>query len=86
MTANKDLGRTGWGTRQTRAIEQTDTIVDSIIDQFVRRARMGKQKYNTDLDREDLSLVEWLDHAIEEHMDAILYLQKIRKTIGGKKE
>lgn len=86
MTANKDLGRTGWGNRQTRTIEQTDTIVDSIIDQFVRRARMGKQKYNTDLDREDLSLVEWLDHAIEEHMDAILYLQKIRKTIGGKKE
>lgn len=86
MTANKDLGRTGWGNRQIRTIEQTDTIVDSIIDQFVRRARMGKQKYNTDLDREDLSLVEWLDHAIEEHMDAILYLQKIRKTIGGKKE
>lgn len=85
MTKNRDLGKGKTGEFKTRTIEQTDTIVDSIIDQFVKRANLGKQKYNTDLDREDLSLVEWLDHAIEEHMDAILYLQKIRKTLGGKK-
>jgi hypothetical protein len=86
MTYNKDIGKKWkYVEYKTRTIEQTDTIVDSIIDQFVSRARMGKEKYNTDLDREDLNLVEWLDHAIEEHMDAILYLQKIRKTLGGKK-
>ena len=93
MTKNKDIGKNwkdigkNWevGEFKTRTIEQTDTIVDSIIDQFIKRANLGKQKYNTDLDREDLRLVEWLDHAIEEHMDAILYLQKIRKTLGGKK-
>jgi len=26
-----------------------------------------------------------LQHAIEEHMDSILYLQKIKSTIDGKK-
>lgn len=70
----------------SRTIRKTDSIVDSIVDQFIDRSRVGKLKYNTDLDRTDLSLSEWLQHAIEEHMDAILYLQKIKSTIDGKKK
>lgn len=69
----------------TRQVLKTDSIVDSIIDQFIDRSRIGKLKYNTDLDRTDLSLSQWLQHAIEEHMDAILYLKKIKSTIDGKK-
>ena len=69
----------------TRQVLKTDYIVDGIVDQFIDRSRVGKAKYNTDLDRTDLSLSEWLQHAIEEHMDAILYLQKIKSTIDGKK-
>jgi hypothetical protein len=68
----------------TRTIQKTDSIVDSIIDQFVTRAAFGKEKYNTDLDREDLSLLEWIEHAKQEHMDAILYLEKLKKTIEAK--
>ena len=60
--------------RNLRAIHKTDSIVDSIIDQFVERARMGKAKYGTDLDRNDLDILEWIEHAKQEHMDAILYL------------
>ena len=66
-----------------RKIEQTDSIVDSIIDQFVERAKFGKEKYNTDLDRTDLSILDWLEHAKQEHMDAILYLEKIERVIKG---
>ena len=69
----------------TRDILKTDSIVDSIIDEFIDRSRAGKLKYNTDLDRTDLSLSQWLQHAIEEHLDAILYLKKIKSTIDGKK-
>lgn len=68
----------------TRQILKTDSIVDGIVDEFIDRSRVGKLKYNTDLDRTDLSLSEWLQHAIEEHMDAILYLKKIKSTIDGK--
>ena len=68
-----------------REIKVTDSIVDSIIDQFVERATFGKTKYGTDLDREDLNILEWIEHAKQEHMDAILYLQKIKSTIDGKK-
>ena len=60
----------------TREIKVTDSIVDSIIDKFVERATAGKQKYNTDLDRTDLSLEDWLEHSIQEKLDDILYMQK----------
>jgi hypothetical protein len=67
-----------------RIISKTDSVVDSIIDQFVERATFGKQKYGVDLDREDLSVLEWIEHAKQEHMDAILYLEKLKKIVETK--
>jgi hypothetical protein len=84
MTRNSDVGRPKFESLLTRTIKRTDSIVDSIIDQFVDRAAFGKQKYNTDLDREDLSILEWIEHAKQEHMDAILYLEKLKKTVEAK--
>jgi hypothetical protein len=63
-----------------------DSVVTSIIDQFTTRAQMGKAKYGVDLDRTDLSLLEWVEHAKQEHMDAILYLEKIKQTLSGKEK
>jgi len=65
----------------TREIKVTDSIVDSIIDKFVERATFGKKKYNTDLDRSDLSLEDWLEHSIQEKLDDILYMQKSLQTL-----
>ena len=56
-----------------------DSIVASIIKQFEERSVKGKEKYGTDLDRTDLSLLEWVEHAKQEHMDAILYLEKLKQ-------
>jgi hypothetical protein len=56
-----------------------DSIVSSIIKQFEERSAVGKAKYGTDLDRTDLTLLEWIEHAKQEHMDAILYLEKIKQ-------
>jgi len=64
-----------------REIKVTDSIVDSIIDQFISRATFGKEKYGVDLDREDLDIIEWIEHVKQEHMDAILYLEKIKQTL-----
>jgi len=58
-----------------------DSIVTSIIQQFKERSLKGKEKYGTDLDRTDLSLLDWIEHAKQEHMDAILYLEKIKQEI-----
>ena len=84
MTANKEIfGK--FDSLKTRTVKKTDSIVDSIIDQFIERAKFGKEKYNTDLDREDLSVLDWVEHAKQEHMDVILYLEKLEKILGGKK-
>ena len=40
-----------------------DSVVTTIIEQFTSRAKMGKAKYGVDLDRTDLSLLEWIYHA-----------------------
>jgi hypothetical protein len=61
-----------------------DSIVNSVINKFLERSRIGKEKYGTNLDRTDLSLYEWIVHAQEEHMDAILYLEKIKQMIVKK--
>jgi hypothetical protein len=57
--------------------------MDSIVRAVEERAKMGKAKYGTDLDRTDLSVLDWIQHAQEEHMDAILYLEKLKKEISG---
>jgi len=59
-----------------------DSVVTSVINQFKRRAEAGKLKYGVDLDRDDLTLIEWIEHAKQEHMDAILYLEKIKQMLG----
>ena len=56
-----------------------DGIVFKVLQEFQQRAEFGYKKYGTDLDREDLTFIEWIQHAKEEHMDAILYLEKIRQ-------
>lgn len=58
-----------------------DTVVASIIAKFERRARMGNQKYGTDLDRTDLDKVSWIEHAQDELMDGILYLEKLKQEL-----
>jgi hypothetical protein len=58
-----------------------DSIVKSVIKQFEERSEMGRKKYGTDLDRTDLSVVDYLQHAKEEAMDLTLYLEKAIKMI-----
>ena len=58
--------------------ELVDSVVESIIEKFRQRSAVGIKKYNTTLDRTDLNEEQWKDHLLEELMDAILYLTKIR--------
>jgi hypothetical protein len=59
-----------------------DSIVDSILNKFVDRAEMGFTKYNNTLDRKDLGKVEWINHAQEELMDGILYLERLKQELN----
>lgn len=57
--------------------ELKDTIVESVIKQFKQRSEVGIKKYNTTLDRTDLSTLEWMVHFREELQDGLLYLERI---------
>ena len=58
-----------------------DSIVESVVSSFRERSEVGTRKYGTTLDRDDLSMKDWIQHLHEELMDAILYLEKIKKTM-----
>ena len=57
-----------------------DSIVQSVIEKFKQRSEFGQKKYGTNLDRTDLKFLDWVQHMQEELMDAILYLEKLKKV------
>ena len=56
-----------------------DSVVQSVINKFKQRSEVGIKKYNTTLDRDDLTKQDWINHAQEEAMDLILYLEKLKR-------
>ena len=57
----------------------SDSIVRSVVSKFLERSRIGQLKYGTNLDRTDLKTLDWIQHAQEELMDGILYLEKLKQ-------
>ena len=53
-------------------------ILDEVIDDFRKREERGLMKYGVTMDRDDLLSHEWIQHMMEELMDAIIYLKKIQ--------
>ena len=52
-------------------------IEDIVIKKIEARAETGERKYNTTMERSDLTRKAWLIHAQEEAMDLAIYLQKL---------
>ena len=63
-----------------------DFIVESVIDQFKDRSNVGIKKYGVTLDRDDLTMLEWLNHLQQELMDATLYIEKLKSKLNYEKE
>ena len=60
---------------------EKDTVVLSVIRSFQERSRAGQLKYGTTLDRTDLTPQQWAQHMQEELMDAILYLERLKREM-----
>lgn len=58
-----------------------DSIVQNVILKFTNRAEIGFKKYKKNMDRNDLSIIDWLEHSIEEKMDDIIYMEKIKSEL-----
>lgn len=66
---------------QTGIHYPNDTIVNTVLDKYKERSKVGKEKYGTTMDRNDLNVLEWLTHLQEELMDATLYVEKLKKEL-----
>ena len=53
-----------------------DQVVEKVREDLLNRSKVGIKKYNVTLDREDLSLKDWLQHAYEEALDLANYLKR----------
>ena len=62
-------------------VEVSDSIVESVINQFKQRSEAGINKYRTTLDRNDLTPLQWLTHLSEELQDATLYIEKLKQEL-----
>ena len=58
--------------------EEDSNILKAVTTFLKHREGIGKEKYNTSMDREDLSKEEWLQHLKEELADGLMYIQKLQ--------
>jgi hypothetical protein len=59
----------------------TDPILIKVLSKYSERSQLGIEKYGRTLDRDDLSLTDWLNHLQEELMDATLYIEKLKADL-----
>jgi hypothetical protein len=59
-------------------IQIQDKIVLSVMARFKERSEIGIKKYQKTLERTDLKTLDWLQHAQEEAMDFVLYLERLK--------
>jgi len=52
-------------------------IEDTVCEKLQQRAKFGLTKYGVTLERTDLTELDWLNHAQEEAMDLVNYLEVI---------
>jgi hypothetical protein len=62
-------------------IDNKDTVVYRIAHLLRSRSETGIRKYGTTMDRTDLEIKQWIDHAIEESLDHALYLMKLKDEL-----
>ncbi len=63
-----------------------DSIVESVREDLHNRSQVGIKKYNNTLDREDLEVTDWIQHAYEEMLDGALYLKRLKGDVDTLQE
>ena len=56
-------------------------IEKKVAERILKRSKTGLKKYGVSMERNDLSLIEWLQHLQEELMDACVYVEKLKQEI-----
>lgn len=59
-------------------------VEETVIEEIRRRRDVGREKYGTSMERDDLTVEQWVVHAKEEALDFAIYLEKLGRGIGGR--
>ena len=57
-----------------------DPVIESVVDKFVERSNVGFKKYGVTLDQDTGDLNVWMTHLQEELMDAVNYIEKLKRV------
>lgn len=60
---------------------EPDPIVATVIQRMTDRSVEGMEKYGCTMMRDDVTTVGWIDHAIEELLDAAVYLERLKLNL-----
>ena len=55
------------------------SVTQEAIDLMISREKEGLHEYQTSMDRTDLSPSQWTEHAIEEALDEVQYLIRVKR-------
>lgn len=71
--------KNGWKVRLKPKPVTRPSIEDEVINLIQKRREAGLAKYGVSMDRKDLNLSQWAQHAIEEALDLAIYLTKFKQ-------
>ena len=54
-------------------------IEDEVCKEIQARAKRGLNKYGVSMERDDLNITEWLQHLLEELLDAAVYVKRLQQ-------
>lgn len=57
-----------------------DPVIESVVDKFIERSNVGFKKYGVTLDQDPGDLNVWMTHLQEELMDAVNYIEKLKRV------
>jgi len=60
---------------------QPEVVEEQVISAIRERRERGRRKYGTTMERDDLSPLQWAQHAQEEAMDLAIYLQRLKRDL-----
>lgn len=61
--------------------QQSNGILSDIQQLFVTQTNKGIRKYGDSVRADNLTPVEWCQHALEEHADSMVYLMALKKSL-----
>lgn len=69
-----------------RKLNAPDPIVEQVRQKLLDRSQVGIQKYGCTMERDDLTILDFLKHHQEELLDAAIYVERLIRDYSVRRE